>query len=55
MSRRTFSVVVLDSLLPRAREILALAIPTVAAGQALPPEQALPVYVRERVAEAATS
>jgi len=52
---RARGAVVLDSLLPRAREILALAIPTVAAGQALPPEQALPVYVRERVAEAATS
>jgi tRNA threonylcarbamoyladenosine biosynthesis protein TsaB len=52
---RAHGAVVLETLLPRAREILALAIPTVAAGQALPPEQALPVYVRERVAEAATS
>ncbi len=43
------------SLLPRAREILKLARPAAAAGQALPPELALPVYVRERVAEVATS
>ena len=42
-------------LLPRAREILKLARPAAAAGQALPPELALPVYVRDRVAEAATS
>jgi tRNA threonylcarbamoyladenosine biosynthesis protein TsaB len=42
-------------LLPRAAEILLLARPVVAAGQALPPEQALPVYVRDRVAEAAPS
>ena len=42
-------------LLPRAREILKLARPAVAAGQALPAELALPVYVRDRVAEAATS
>ncbi len=42
-------------LLPRAREILKLARPVAAAGQALPPELALPVYVRERVAEVATS
>jgi tRNA threonylcarbamoyladenosine biosynthesis protein TsaB len=42
-------------LLPRAREILELARPAVAAGHTLPPEQALPVYVRERVAHAATS
>jgi tRNA threonylcarbamoyladenosine biosynthesis protein TsaB len=42
-------------LLPRAREILKLARPAAAAGQVLPPELALPVYVRDRVAEAATS
>jgi tRNA threonylcarbamoyladenosine biosynthesis protein TsaB len=42
-------------LLPRARDILKLARPAAAAGQALPPELALPVYVREQVAEAATS
>jgi tRNA threonylcarbamoyladenosine biosynthesis protein TsaB len=52
---RSQGAVVLAELLPRAREILALSLPVVAAGQALPPEQALPVYVRDRVAEAATS
>ena len=41
--------VVLDDLLPRASEILALARPSVASGQLLPPERALPVYVRDRV------
>ena len=38
------------SLLPRASEVLALARPVVAAGQMLPPEAALPIYVRDRVA-----
>jgi tRNA threonylcarbamoyladenosine biosynthesis protein TsaB len=38
-------------LLPRASEILALARPRVAAGQLLDPADALPVYVRDRVAE----
>jgi tRNA threonylcarbamoyladenosine biosynthesis protein TsaB len=38
-------------LLPRASEILALARAAVAAGQVLDPTQALPVYVRDRVAE----
>ena len=38
-------------LLPRASEVLALARPLVAAGHLLPPEAALPVYVRDRVAE----
>lgn len=38
-------------LLPRASEVLALARPRVAAGQVLAPELALPVYVRDRVAE----
>ena len=38
-------------LLPRASEVLALARPVVAAGHLLPPEAALPVYVRDRVAE----
>jgi tRNA threonylcarbamoyladenosine biosynthesis protein TsaB len=52
---RAQGAIVLETLLPRAREILALAVPTVAAGQALPPDQALPVYVRERVTHAATS
>lgn len=39
--------------LPRAGEILALARPVVAARQVLDPAQALPVYVRDRVAEPA--
>ena len=38
-------------LLPRASEILTLARPRVAAGQLLDPADALPVYVRDRVAE----
>jgi tRNA threonylcarbamoyladenosine biosynthesis protein TsaB len=40
-------------LLPRAREVLTLARPRVAAGQVLDPTAALPVYVRDRVAEPA--
>jgi tRNA threonylcarbamoyladenosine biosynthesis protein TsaB len=36
-------------LLPAAREIALLAAPLVAAGRVLPPEQALPVYLREDV------
>jgi tRNA threonylcarbamoyladenosine biosynthesis protein TsaB len=40
---------VLPELLPRAREILLLAQPRVEAGETLPPEAALPVYVRDRV------
>jgi tRNA threonylcarbamoyladenosine biosynthesis protein TsaB len=43
----------LDDLLPRAKEVLALAEPAVAAGQLLPPELALPVYVRDRVVASA--
>ena len=39
-------------LLPRAREILLLARPAVAAGELLPAERALPVYVRDRVVAA---
>ena len=52
---RTAGAIVLEDLLPHAREILSLAIPTVAAGQALPPELALPIYVRDRVVQGATS
>ena len=40
-----------SALLPRAVEILALARPRVAARQLLDPADALPVYVRDRVAE----
>ncbi len=43
----------LPDLLPRASEILQLAQPAVAAGQILPAEHALPVYVRDRVVAAA--
>lgn len=40
-----------SDLLPRASEILTLARAAVSAGQVLDPTQALPVYVRDRVAE----
>jgi tRNA threonylcarbamoyladenosine biosynthesis protein TsaB len=39
-------------LLPGAAEIALLAVPEVAAGRVFPPEQALPVYLREDVASA---
>lgn len=52
---RTQGAALEPELLPRASEILLLARPIVVAGQALPAEQALPVYVRDRVAEAASS
>jgi tRNA threonylcarbamoyladenosine biosynthesis protein TsaB len=42
---------VFPDLLPRATEILALARPAVAAGRLLDPADALPVYVRDRVAD----
>lgn len=42
-------------LLPRASEVLALARPQVAAGKILAPEAAVPVYVRDRVAEPISS
>jgi tRNA threonylcarbamoyladenosine biosynthesis protein TsaB len=42
-------------LLPRASELLELARPLVAAGQVLDPSDALPVYVRDKVAEPAVS
>ena len=44
--------VVLEGLLPRAAEIAHLALPEVAAGRFLPPEQALPVYLRDDVIRA---
>jgi tRNA threonylcarbamoyladenosine biosynthesis protein TsaB len=43
---------VFESLVPRAAEIARLAVPEVAAGRFLPPEQALPVYLRDDVARA---
>jgi tRNA threonylcarbamoyladenosine biosynthesis protein TsaB len=42
--------VVLPVLLPRATEIVQLAVPEVEAGRVFPPEQALPVYLRDDVA-----
>jgi tRNA threonylcarbamoyladenosine biosynthesis protein TsaB len=50
---RAHGAAVQDSLLPRAEEILELALPAVAAGRLLDPAEALPVYVRDRVAEPA--
>jgi tRNA threonylcarbamoyladenosine biosynthesis protein TsaB len=51
---RTAGAVVLSDLLPRASEILALARIEVAAGRILEPADALPVYVRDNVAEVPT-
>lgn len=42
-------------LLPRASELVELARPLVAAGRLLDPSEALPVYVRDKVAEPAVS
>jgi len=42
---------VYPDLLPRAREVLALAIPVVEAGLGVDPTQALPIYVRDEVAK----
>ena len=44
-------VAVDDALLPRAEDVLALAIPEVKAGRVLPASAALPVYVRDEVAK----
>lgn len=46
---RQGGAIVDSELLPRAIEILTLARPAVADGQTLPPERALPIYVRDRV------
>jgi tRNA threonylcarbamoyladenosine biosynthesis protein TsaB len=35
---------------PRAREVAQLALPVLAAGRGVPAEQALPLYVRDKVA-----
>ena len=43
----------LIKLLPRAAEIALLAAPAVTAGQVLPPEAAIPVYLRDNVAHVA--
>lgn len=50
---RAAGMAMLVDLLPRAREVLELARPAVAAGQLLPPERALPVYVRDKVVASA--
>ena len=42
---------VYPDLLPRAREVLALAMPVVEAGLGIDPTQALPIYVRDEVAK----
>jgi len=42
---------VYPDLLPRAREVLALAKPLAEAGQGVDPTQALPIYVRDEVAK----
>jgi tRNA threonylcarbamoyladenosine biosynthesis protein TsaB len=39
-----------EALLPRAQEVARLAVPEVQAGRTLPPEQAIPVYLRDDVA-----
>jgi tRNA threonylcarbamoyladenosine biosynthesis protein TsaB len=52
---RAAGATILDDLLPRASEVLALARPKVAAGQTLDPALALPVYVRDNVAAAPSS
>jgi tRNA threonylcarbamoyladenosine biosynthesis protein TsaB len=44
-------VKVYPDLLPRAREVLALAMPAVEAGLGIDPTQALPIYVRDEVAK----
>jgi tRNA threonylcarbamoyladenosine biosynthesis protein TsaB len=40
-----------DDLFPRAEEIIRLAIPEVEAGRVFPPEQALPLYLRDDVTQ----
>jgi tRNA threonylcarbamoyladenosine biosynthesis protein TsaB len=44
---------VLSELLPRAAEIALLAAPALAAGRLLPPEDAIPIYLRDNVAHVA--
>ncbi len=41
---------ILEQLLPRAHEIARLAVPIVRSGGAVPPEEAIPVYLRDDVA-----
>lgn len=51
---RAAGATLFPDLLPRASEVLTLARHLVAAGQTLDPAQAIPVYVRDRVAESST-
>jgi len=51
---RVAGATVYPDVLPRAGEILTLAQPVAAAGQLLPAERALPVYVRDKVVAAAS-
>jgi tRNA threonylcarbamoyladenosine biosynthesis protein TsaB len=44
------NVRVLDQLLPRAAEVVRLALPEVLAGRTVPAEEAMPVYLRDNVA-----
>jgi tRNA threonylcarbamoyladenosine biosynthesis protein TsaB len=53
--RRQGAAAVFPELLPRAAEVLALARSDAAAGLLLQPEAALPVYVRDKVADASPS
>ena len=48
---RAAGATIFPEMLPRAAEVLDLALPRVQAGQLLDPTDALPVYVRDRVAE----
>ena len=51
LGRAVAADTVLDRLLPRASEIVQLAASEVSAGRVLPAEQALPVYLRDEVAQ----
>jgi tRNA threonylcarbamoyladenosine biosynthesis protein TsaB len=48
-----FPTSAVGALLPRATEIALLAVPVVAAGRLLPPEAAIPTYLRDNVAHVA--
>ncbi|MFC0252483.1 tRNA (adenosine(37)-N6)-threonylcarbamoyltransferase complex dimerization subunit type 1 TsaB [Massilia consociata] len=47
---KAFAAGALDDIMPHARELALLAAPAFAAGQALPPAQAQPLYLRNKVA-----
>lgn len=52
---RCAGMVIHDDALPRAREIVQLAVRDYVAGLAVPPDQALPVYLRDQVVHVKTS